>query len=137
MNIQSEQKTILSANQFHKKTINCRRLYLWCFDPGLAMKGIANSGIRNMILTSGTLSPLNSMESELSLFVYYQFWGNSLIYIHFYRSFPIKLENLHIVDQSQVWVGIVSKAIDGSILTSSYNNRNREYMVSFLNIYLN
>lgn len=86
MNIQLEQKPIYynssGAQQFqNRERITYRRLFLWCFDPGLAINEIVKSGIRNMILTSGTLSPLSSMESELSLFVFLYF--EKLLYFNF------------------------------------------------------
>lgn len=45
-----------------------RRVCFWCFDPGLAMGLLEESGVRNIIITSGTLSPLNSLETELSMY---------------------------------------------------------------------
>jgi regulator of telomere elongation helicase 1 len=40
---------------------------LWCFDPGFAFKKIMRLGTRSVILTSGTLSPLESFGKELKL----------------------------------------------------------------------
>lgn len=41
----------------------------WCFNPGLAMTEFAKMGVRSIILTSGTLSPLESCAHEMNLCV--------------------------------------------------------------------
>ena len=41
----------------------------WCFNPGLAMLELAAQGVRNIILTSGALSPLASAAAELKMYV--------------------------------------------------------------------
>lgn len=69
------------------------------------MKDIAERGVHSIILTSGTLSPLGPMISELGV------------------SFPIQLENPHIVEDFQVFVGVVTCGPDGTALNSSYQNR--------------
>lgn len=46
-----------------------RVLSWWCFNPGIAMEEFAKLGVRSVILTSGTLSPLDSFAFELNL------WG--------------------------------------------------------------
>lgn len=44
-----------------------RTLSWWCFNPGLAMQEFEKLGVRSIILTSGTLSPLDSFALELNL----------------------------------------------------------------------
>ncbi|KAJ7333753.1 Regulator of telomere elongation helicase 1 [Desmophyllum pertusum] len=39
-----------------------RTLSYWCFSPGHAMKDLMSYGVRSVVLTSGTLSPINSLE---------------------------------------------------------------------------
>lgn len=46
-----------------------RTLSWWCFNPGLAMAEFAKLGVRSIILTSGTLSPLESCAHEMNLYV--------------------------------------------------------------------
>jgi hypothetical protein len=46
-----------------------RVLSWWCFNPGIAMEEFAKLGVQSVILTSGTLSPLDSFAFELNL------WG--------------------------------------------------------------
>ena len=59
-------------------------LHLWCFSPGFSMGRLAKLGARSIILTSGTLSPLQATAEEIGL------------------DFPVRLENQHIVTSSQV-----------------------------------
>lgn len=59
-------------------------LSYWCFNPGISMNELADLGIRSILLTSGTLSPLESFAYELSL------------------PFPVRLENPHVIDPKQV-----------------------------------
>jgi len=59
-------------------------LHSRCFLPGLAMQMLTRSRVRSILLTSGTLSPLNSFAAELQL------------------PFPITLENPHVIDPAQV-----------------------------------
>ncbi|KAG7164976.1 regulator of telomere elongation helicase 1-like [Homarus americanus] len=82
-----------------------RVISYWCFNPGFAMKDLSEMGVKSIILTSGTLSPIDSFTSELQV------------------PFPIQLENPHIIKRHQVWVGIVSKGPDGFSLNSSFRNR--------------
>ncbi|XP_051805621.1 regulator of telomere elongation helicase 1-like isoform X2 [Acanthochromis polyacanthus] len=44
-------------------------LSYWCFSPGFSMQDLVNQGVRCIILTSGTLSPLSSFTSEMRMFV--------------------------------------------------------------------
>lgn len=62
----------------------CPTLSFWCFLPGMAMKALAAYAVRSILLTSGTLSPLESFAAELQL------------------EFPIRLQNPHIIAPSQV-----------------------------------
>lgn len=81
-------------------------LHLWCFSPGFSMTRLQKLGVRSIILTSGTLSPLQATAEEIGL------------------DFPVQLENQHIVSSSQVWCGVLGTGPDGTQLNSSYNTRN-------------
>lgn len=83
-------------------------MHIWCLDPSVAMKDLAAYGIRSVILTSGTLSPLDTFASELQL------------------PFPIRLENKHIVHSSQVCVNLVTRGPRNVPLNCSYQSRNQE-----------
>lgn len=64
------------------------KLSYWCFSPGLAMEEFVRSGVYSIILTSGTLSPLNSFSSELRI------------------PFPITLQNPHVIEKEQISVQV-------------------------------
>ncbi|KAF8696773.1 hypothetical protein HU200_036406 [Digitaria exilis] len=82
-----------------------RALSWWCFNPGLAMQEFLKLGVRSIILTSGTLSPLDSLAMELNL------------------EFPVRLENPHVISTDQIWVGVVPVGPSGYALNSSYRTR--------------
>ncbi|KAL3680444.1 hypothetical protein R1sor_023400 [Riccia sorocarpa] len=82
-----------------------RTLSWWCFNPGIAMEEFAKMGVRSVILTSGTLAPLDSFALELNL------------------PFNVRLENPHVIDASQIWVGVVQAGPSGRGLNSSYKTR--------------
>lgn len=69
------------------------------------MEQLLNTNCRSIILTSGTLAPLQPLIAELSIPV-----------AHF-------LENPHIVNQSQVYVKIIGSGPDREQLISNYANR--------------
>ena len=60
-------------------------LNFWCLNPGVAFSDFALT--RSVILTSGTLSPMASFQSELGL------------------EFKIQLEASHVIKDSQVSTG--------------------------------
>ncbi|AES68026.2 regulator of telomere elongation helicase 1 homolog [Medicago truncatula] len=82
-----------------------RTLSWWCFNPGIALEEFAKDGVRSIILTSGTLSPLDSFAEELKL------------------DFPIRLENPHVIGPNQIWAGVVPVGPLGRTFNSSYRTR--------------
>ncbi|KAG8192516.1 hypothetical protein JTE90_018036 [Oedothorax gibbosus] len=90
------------------------KLDCWCFSPGIGMRDIVDRGVHSIILTSGTLSPLGPMINELGV------------------SFPVQLENPHIVKDNQVFVGVVTCGPDGTPLNSSFQNRSNERYITSL-----
>ncbi|XP_057860129.2 regulator of telomere elongation helicase 1 homolog isoform X2 [Cryptomeria japonica] len=82
-----------------------RTLSWWCFNPGIAMEEFSRIGVRSIILTSGTLAPLESFAVELNL------------------PFDVRLENPHVIESNQIWVGVVSSGPSGRPLNSSYRTR--------------
>lgn len=82
-----------------------RKLSFWCFHAGLAMADLVRAGVRSVVLTSGTLSPLSAFAAELSL------------------PFPIRLENPHVIADWQVQCAVYSHGPDGTLLESSFKNR--------------
>ncbi|XP_027342046.1 regulator of telomere elongation helicase 1 homolog isoform X1 [Abrus precatorius] len=82
-----------------------RTLSWWCFHPGIAMEEFPKLGVRSIILTSGTLSPMESFAEELKL------------------DFPIRLENPHVITPNQIWAGVVPVGPSGRTFNSSYRTR--------------
>ena len=83
-----------------------RVLNYWCFSTGLAIEEIKRLGVRSILLTSGTLSPMDSFKEDLRL------------------PFPIELENPHVINEKkQIWVGALSTGPSGKELNSSYAHR--------------
>eukprot|EP00301_Raphidiophrys_heterophryoidea_P002741 c11272_g1_i1.p1 GENE.c11272_g1_i1~~c11272_g1_i1.p1 ORF type:complete len:483 (-),score=132.00 c11272_g1_i1:1223-2644(-) len=77
-----------------------RTVSFWCFSPGVGMSELAQLGVRCIVLTSGTLAPLDSFAHDMRI------------------PFPIRLENGHVVDPKQVWVGVLHKGPAGCVLNS-------------------
>lgn len=69
------------------------------------MSMLLRQGIKCIILTSGTLAPLQPLISELEI------------------KADVQLENPHIVTKKQVCVKIISKGPDNEPLNCNYRNR--------------
>jgi len=82
-----------------------RVLNFWCFSPAVALKELMQLKVFSLMLTSGTLAPLNSFASQFRL------------------EFPVRLENPHVVDPSQFWIGVVPIGPTNKRLNSVYSNR--------------
>uniref|UniRef100_A0ABM5G554 Regulator of telomere elongation helicase 1 n=1 Tax=Pogona vitticeps TaxID=103695 RepID=A0ABM5G554_9SAUR len=89
-------------------------LSYWCFSPGYNMHELVRHGVRTIILTSGTLSPLSSFTLEMQI------------------PFPVCLENPHVIDKHQIWVGVIPKGPDGGLLSSTYEKRFSQECLSSL-----
>ena len=100
-------------NPYNQKNMNTnlktRKISLFCMNPGLGFKHILDSGVISTILTSGTLAPMKSMESELKC------------------EFKVMLENTHVIDKAQMNFSILSKSLKKSILFDfRASNRNND-----------
>ncbi|GMH22211.1 hypothetical protein Nepgr_024054 [Nepenthes gracilis] len=98
------QESRASAGDSFKGKVS-RTLSWWCFKPGLSMEDFPRRGVGSIILTSGTLSPLDLFAQELQL------------------EFPIRLENPHVISSDQIWAGVVPAGPSGYPFNSSYRNR--------------
>ncbi|KAG7597747.1 ATP-dependent helicase C-terminal [Arabidopsis suecica] len=75
---------------------------LWCMNPAVVFKDLADISL-SIILTSGTLSPMNSFSSELGM------------------QFGTSLEAPHVIDPNmQVWAGAISNGPSNYPLNASY-----------------
>ncbi|GAB1600968.1 hypothetical protein Ahia01_000375000, partial [Argonauta hians] len=82
-----------------------RELNYWCFSAGHTMLELQSMGLKCMILTSGTLSPIDDFASELQI------------------PFPVVLQNPHIIQPHQVCVEALPVGPDNFVLNSSYDTR--------------
>lgn len=71
------------------------------------MQWLKQLGIRCVLLTSGTLSPLDSLAAELRL------------------PFPVRLENPHVIDPKRVWVGVITSGPGNVSFNSTFGQRDR------------
>ena len=72
------------------------------------MSDLKRRGVKSVVLTSGTLSPMTSFASELGL------------------NFKVRLENPHVIDPGQVWGGVVPVGPSGKRLNSTYRFRDTD-----------
>eukprot|EP00117_Sycon_ciliatum_P014492 scpid19663/ scgid14733/ Regulator of telomere elongation helicase 1 len=97
-----------------------RVLSYWCFSPGRAMCEMVRHGIHSLIMTSGTLSPLESFSSEMHV------------------QFDVQLQNPHVIDGGQIFVGVLSTGPGGKCLRSSFDRRSvPEYKTDLGNALVN
>lgn len=82
-----------------------RVINFWCFTTGVALRELVNLGVRSVIVTSGTLSPINALKEDFQI------------------PFPIVLQNPHIISNHQIVVSALSQGITGISLNSSFENR--------------
>ncbi|XP_028319623.1 Fanconi anemia group J protein, partial [Gouania willdenowi] len=78
-------------------------LSFWCLNPAVAFSDLSE-GVRCIVLTSGTLSPMSSFSSELGV------------------KFSIQLEANHVIDKSQVWVGTIGAGPQGTKLCATFRH---------------
>ncbi|XP_029020050.1 regulator of telomere elongation helicase 1-like [Betta splendens] len=108
-----KQTTDMWASSPSKKQGNI--LSYWCFSPGFRMQELGNQGVRCIILTSSTLSPLTSFAAEMRI------------------PFPVSLENRHAIERDQIFVSIIERGPDRVYLSSAFDRCPLESMVSLGN----
>ena len=93
-----------------------RILHIYCFNPGFGFKNVIDEKLHATIITSGTLSPIDGMESELKC------------------SFDVKLEGTHVIDRKQVHFGVLTSSLFGKKEEFIFNatNRNNTDMIEHL-----
>jgi len=87
---------------------NARTLSMWCMHPGIALEQIKLLGVRSIVLTSGTLSPVPALASEFAPL-----------------KFPFRLENKHVVSSKQIRVLVVNRGVTNKRLDGSFRNRSK------------
>jgi regulator of telomere elongation helicase 1 len=103
----SRKPTTPNVYKVHIKydTTKARVLCYWCFSASQVMKELLDEGVRSIILTSGTLSPIGSLKTELRV------------------PFDIVLENPHIIKGEQIKVLAINRGPKNVVLRSNYDNR--------------
>lgn len=79
-----------------------RVLAFWCFDPGVGFSKLSGLNPRSIILTSGTLTPMDSTASELK------------------NPFPLRIECPHVVKKDQVLIQVMQRGPDGAPFNFNY-----------------
>jgi Rad3-related DNA helicase len=82
-----------------------------CCNPGFLFSCIVREKPVGLLLTSGTLSPLDTMESELQI------------------PFQHQLKCPHVVNKSQVFATVVERSENYTSFNFSYAQRNNSIMV--------
>uniref|UniRef100_A0A5S6R2Y3 Regulator of telomere elongation helicase 1 homolog n=1 Tax=Trichuris muris TaxID=70415 RepID=A0A5S6R2Y3_TRIMR len=86
----------------------------WCFSAGYSMSALLSHQVHSVIVTSGTLSPIDSFVNEMRI------------------PFPIRMEGAHVVERTHFQAYICSHGPDGTTLNGSYANRSNEKYVGSL-----
>ncbi len=74
----------LSISTRRNRDLDEKEVAMWCFSPSVQFANLMDQQVRSVLLTSGTLSPFDSFESELKI------------------PFAHKLSNKHIVPASSI-----------------------------------
>ena len=96
-----------SLSNMSKINTKKRVLNFWSFCPGIALEDLKKLGVRSIILTSGTLSPLDSFKEDLRV------------------PFAVELVNPHVIERNQIFVAAVSAGPSGRQLNSSFAMRGK------------
>ncbi|CAI2371405.1 unnamed protein product [Moneuplotes crassus] len=110
----SEDFHICITQEVSQKKSSITNFGIWCTNPGFSFKDIEDLGVRSIILTSGTLSPMDSFAVELQ------------------SEFPIQLENSHVIKPKQVCMGVLPRGINGNEFTFTYTRRDDAKMLQDL-----
>lgn len=80
-------------------------LNFWCLNPSVVFSQLASMA-HCVILMSGTLSPLDSLEAELNV------------------QFPLRLEANHVISNTRLLVTTLSHGPNGTRLCATYQHQN-------------
>ena len=67
----------------------------------------------------------NFKHNIIIIIIFINYFGVLLTLIHCKRTFPIQLENPHVIDGSQIWVGVSCCGPSGHAVNTSHQNRNK------------
>ena len=97
--------------KIYQETSNPLQIDIWCFDASRAIKALKEESVGSMIFTSGTLSPISNYVSDIGLS----------------HLSTITLKGTHVINQTQLFVGTLSKS-GGVELKNVFQNRQNEHM---------
>ena len=98
------------TDYFSVSITNEPAISLLCFTPAPGFRQIVSLNPHTIILTSGTLSPLDSFANELN------------------QPFPIRIENGHVASSDQVFVAIMSEGYDHQPFEFTHSHRKNNQM---------
>ncbi|XP_022696007.1 regulator of telomere elongation helicase 1 homolog [Varroa jacobsoni] len=90
-----------------------------CLAPGVRMNSIIMAGVHSLILTSGTLSPMKTLATELGV------------------PFQVQLSNDHIITPDKIAVMCIPQGPDRTELISTYQNRKNDKYIRSLGLTIN
>ena len=99
-----KKKNITFSN--NNSSVVKRFIHIYCFNPGFGFKIVMDNQFYSTIITSGTLSPIDSMESELK------------------QNFDIKLENNHVISDKQFHFCLLTSSVFNN-MEFNFNADNR------------
>ncbi|CAD7968019.1 unnamed protein product [Amoebophrya sp. A25] len=85
-----------------------RTLFFWCFTSQPAMQELIDQGVRSVIITSGTLSPMDATKKSLGV------------------PFNVELLNTHVIRQNQVLASVLPRGPTNCEWLATYQNRQNE-----------
>ena len=108
----TEMKVDTASNGRRRKSFNPNFnswvLNFYCMNPGVTINRLVKKGIRSIIITSGTLAPMDSFEAEMGI------------------KFPRTLCNPHVIPESQLVIFMICKHED-QILDGSFKSESPAY----------
>ena len=108
--LQGEQVTSDFRGFIQTKSGQITSFGLMCLNPSYIFQKLLNKeNPRSVILTSGTLTPLNLLSTELA------------------TKFKVTLENKHIVNEERVYARIINKDMAGKTFDFRYNSKDLPY----------
>lgn len=83
----TEPPTTAGTSSNQQQSVVNRVMAYWCFNPGVVMKDLLGMGVRSIVLTSGTLSPMKSFMQEMQMYYY------NLSFLHLYFALSVVISN--------------------------------------------
>ena len=119
----TEYDTIVKHYKFHRcipeKSDNDASMSMMCLNPGICFREITKIAPRSIVLTSGTLTPFNSYESELEI------------------PFDIKFTGTHVIDSTKQITANVIKSLPRCPMLFDWKNRDSYDLKHGLGVMLN